>query len=318
VAAAAPLEWIWRRSSPFLLMGFCVLGDLKRLAVSFPALMNSTTDSETEIRLMELKRLAAFRRVPIEKWGLSKLYFACFGREVNKEQQCSDWGCRPLTASQLEYAAMDAHVVRSVALHLLADLELDWDQVGHFMYQFLVTIPSLGSNRLAADLQVLGKPHVHAAIRDLGLDSAVHFHTISKDVWVENPHHESGLVVKTIAVAIKHQPSSKQSAYTFAVVVLQLDRIIDMEALAACVGSSPDDVSLADQRTLIRVFGYSRGCVGPIGLRQQEAVRVIIDKRLEHEYRLLCGAGALNEVYSIAPDLLISTVGAVTADISTC
>lgn len=323
VVAAAPLKWIWRRSSPFLLTGFCVLGDLKRLAVSFPALMGSTTDSETEVRVIELKRLAGFRCMPIDKWGLSKLYFACSGREVNKEQQCSDWGCRPLTASQVEYAAMDAHAVRSVALHLLADLELDSDQVGHFMHQFLVTIPRPGSSRWLADRKVLGKSHVHAAIRALGLDSAVRFHTISKDVWVENPHHESGLVVKTIAVAIKRQQSSEQSSeqsvFTFAVVVLQLDRIIDMEALAACVGSSsPDDISLADQRTLIRVFGYSRGCVGPIGLRQQEAVRIIVDKRLEHEHRLLCGAGALDEVYSIAPGLLISTVGALTADISTC
>lgn len=323
VMAAAPLEVIWRRSSPFLLVGFCVSSDLKRLAQSFPELTAASTDPETEIRLMELKRFAAFRHVPVDKWGLSRLYFACFDREVNKEQQCSDWGSRPLTSSQLAYAAMDAHTVRNVALHLLADMKLKGDEVAGFMRQFSAAIPGHNPSALShwrSDLQTLGKPHVHAALRDLGLESVVGFHAIAKDLWSQNPHHENGLVVKTIAIVVKRAPSDGKSTAMvskYAVVVLQLDRIIDMEALAACVGtSSPDEVSLADQQTLVRVFGYSRGCVGPIGLRQQAAIQVIVDERLEREHRLLCGAGALDEVYSIAPDVLIATVSATTADIS--
>ena len=33
------------------------------------------------------------------------------GFHLDKTEQCSDWDCRPLTASQLEYAALDAEVL---------------------------------------------------------------------------------------------------------------------------------------------------------------------------------------------------------------
>ncbi|GAB9475794.1 unnamed protein product, partial [Globisporangium polare] len=68
--------------------------------------------------------------------------------------------------------------------------------------------------------------------------------------------------------------------------------------------------------TLIRIFGYSRGCVGPVGLREQQAIQVVIDESLMAEEKLLCGAGEVDVVYAIAPDLLVNFVGAIVAPIS--
>lgn len=40
--------------------------------------------------------------------GLSGVVYANLGQPLDKAQQCSDWGARPLTAAQLRYAATDA------------------------------------------------------------------------------------------------------------------------------------------------------------------------------------------------------------------
>ena len=45
---------------------------------------------------------------------------ACFGRTLNKTQQRSEWGKRPLTGSQLAYAALDAVALVRVHFVLLA------------------------------------------------------------------------------------------------------------------------------------------------------------------------------------------------------
>jgi prolyl-tRNA editing enzyme YbaK/EbsC (Cys-tRNA(Pro) deacylase) len=66
----------------------------------------------------------------------------------------------------------------------------------------------------------------------------------------------------------------------------------------------------------VRVFGYSRGCLGPIGLREQQATQIILDAGLQSEDFLLCGAGVADEVYAIPPHELVTAVGASFASIS--
>lgn len=66
----------------------------------------------------------------------------------------------------------------------------------------------------------------------------------------------------------------------------------------------------------MRVFGYSRGCLGPIGLREQQTTRIIVDDCLQSEDYLLCGAGAVDEIYAIGPDVLIAVVNASVAGFS--
>jgi len=43
--------------------------------------------------------------------GLSGICSRLFGQRVDKREQCSGWGKRPLTQAQKTYAAIDAHVL---------------------------------------------------------------------------------------------------------------------------------------------------------------------------------------------------------------
>ena len=65
----------------------------------------------------------------IRNFGVSIMANCIFGKPVNKAYQTSDFTRRPLSAAQLLYAAMDAHVVARIHQHILdhagaAELEL--------------------------------------------------------------------------------------------------------------------------------------------------------------------------------------------------
>lgn len=245
--AALPLQAVWKQNSPFIVVGFCIAGDLKRLTWSFPDLAKTSSLADLNTDPVELKRLASYRQLPVDTWGLSRLYLECFGEEMSKDEQCSDWGRRPLTAQQLEYAAMDAHAVRITTLHLLADLVAP-DGLISSTRDLSVLMRSFDVDRSVSvwhsERRLLGKADVHAALLEMGLERAVSFHTISKELWSEGPRHETGLVVKSIAVVAKRGQTTD-----YAVVVIQLDRTINMQALADCLGvASSNDITLAGQQ----------------------------------------------------------------------
>ncbi|KAE8980779.1 hypothetical protein PR002_g24016 [Phytophthora rubi] len=317
-AAAAPLNFIWKSASRLLLIGFCVASDIQRIRNSFPDLgsLFDRRKEETLRRplLLELKELALFRHVPAKNWGLSKLYRACLGEQVDKEQQCSDWGSRPLSNVQLAYAAKDAYAVQRLALHFLADVSFARargeggsvsDSILDYMKGFDACRNFSYSWTVASASHPLGKQHVKAALQALGVQAR----------FLRCDESENaGLLVKSIALLVrKGKQTNAPRRILHAVAVLPLDRSIDMQALGSLLGADPDDVSLADQETLVRVFGYSRGCLGPIGLREQSAMRIIVDDCVKSEDYLLCGAGEADEVYAIAPEVLIKTVDAVVA-----
>ncbi|KAE9073814.1 hypothetical protein PF010_g24921 [Phytophthora fragariae] len=320
-AAAAPLNFIWKSASRLLLIGFCVASDIQRIRNSFPDLgsLFDRRKEETLRRplLLELKELALFRHVPAKNWGLSKLYRACLGEQVDKEQQCSDWGSRPLSNVQLAYAAKDAYAVQRLALHFLADVSFARargeggsvsDSILDYMKGFDACRNFSYSWTVASASHPLGKQHVKAALQALGVQAR----------FLRCDESENaGLLVKSIALLVrKGKQTNAPRRILHAVAVLPLDRSIDMQALGSLLGADPDDVSLADQETLVRVFGYSRGCLGPIGLREQSVMRIIVDDCVKSEDYLLCGAGEADEVYAIAPEVLIKTVDAVVAKIS--
>ncbi|KAK1928770.1 Exonuclease mut-7 [Phytophthora citrophthora] len=313
--AAAPLSFIWRSTSRLLLIGFCVSSDVQRIKNSFPQLKILFDDTNSSALLLELKKLALFRHVPAKHWGLSKLYSTCFGETVDKEQQCSDWGSRPLSTSQIEYAAKDAYAVQRLSWHLLADVTFTNSEVENcstsesvreFMKNFDANLRLSPSWTIESASQPLGKQHVKAALEALELE--IRFLKCGDC-------EQEGLIVKSIALVIRK--GKLVNVPRHAVAVLPLDRSIDMQALGTVLEADPDDIYLADQETLVRIFGYSRGCLGPIGLREQQATRIIVDDCLQSEKYLLCGAGIHDEVYAIAPDMLVKTLDALVACIST-
>ncbi|KAL3660255.1 hypothetical protein V7S43_014785 [Phytophthora oleae] len=300
--AAAPLSFIWRPTSRLLLIGFCVSSDIQRINNSFPQLEVLFNNRNSSALLLELKKLALFRHVPAKHWGLSKLYSACLGEHVDKEQQCSDWGSRPLSASQIEYASKDAYAVQRLSWHLLADVtfvKAESECVRDFLKNFDASQRFSASWAIESASRPLGKQHVKAALETLGLET--------RFLKCDGSERE-GLLVKTIALVIRK--GKLVNVPRHAVAVLPLNRSIDMQALGTVLVEDPEDIYLADRETLVRVFGYSRGCLGPIGLREQQATRIIVDDCLQSEDCLLCGAGIPDEVYAIAPDVLTKTVGA--------
>ena len=66
--------------------------------------------------------MAAKPTVRAKELGLSSLAACVLGRPVNKALQTSDWRRRPLSAAQLRYAAIDAHVAQQL-------FERIWDNV---------------------------------------------------------------------------------------------------------------------------------------------------------------------------------------------
>ncbi|POM68982.1 Hypothetical protein PHPALM_14788 [Phytophthora palmivora] len=258
-AAAAPLSFVWRTSSRLMLIGFCVSSDIQRIKNSFPELeaLFERRNGETKHRfaplLLELKDLALFRHIPAKNWGLSRLYHACIGEELDKEQQCSDWGIRPLSSRQLEYAAKDAYAAQRLSLHLLADVCLvrTWAEscsinecVRDFLYRFDASHNgSLSQSWMMSSVsQPLGKQHVEVALQALGLEA--------RFLKCDERQHE-GLLVKSIALLIRREKQVNTPRHiTYAVAVLPLDRSIDMKALGNVLGADECDISLADQEVL--------------------------------------------------------------------
>ena len=53
------------------------------------------------------------------QWNTPGLGLVCatwLGRRLDKQEQCSDWDRRPLSASQVAYAAADAAVLIEIAM----------------------------------------------------------------------------------------------------------------------------------------------------------------------------------------------------------
>ncbi|TMW58522.1 hypothetical protein Poli38472_010081 [Pythium oligandrum] len=316
--AAAPLEMIWSDPSLFFLVGFCVSGDLRRLHHSFPSVLGKRSESPL---LVELKQMALYRQLPASKWGLSQLYETCFGEQLDKEQQCSDWALRPLSTQQLEYAAMDAFVVRKVALLLLADV-VESKPLAEYVRKFAVVTTITHTERelghWITTLEPLTTSHVRVSLEACGLQAVEQkIFTLDKATWDGCARQESGLIVKTIAVVIRRGKENKDIQHAhYAAVVLHVERSIDMKALSQAVDAEESDLMLADKETLLRVFGYRRGSVGPIGLREQDAIQVVLDAALLQEASILCGAGQEDVVYPIHPSTLVETMHAQVAGIS--
>jgi hypothetical protein len=103
-------------------LGVGPAADFKRLYWSYPWLPSlQLVTAAVDVQLL------AKRVHPLVKkemlCGLSKLCIRQFGEAVDKSQQCSPWGSRPLTPEQVTYAATDAWALTRIFDSLVGALE---------------------------------------------------------------------------------------------------------------------------------------------------------------------------------------------------
>jgi prolyl-tRNA editing enzyme YbaK/EbsC (Cys-tRNA(Pro) deacylase) len=111
-------------------VGFQLVQDLRRMAASYPHI----SSFQLVHSVMEVSTLAR-KVIQLNKQGngrqatssLGRLTEHFVGRTLNKEEQISDWSTRPLTAEQIEYAALD-----SVVTPLIVEKVLDAAGAGFF------------------------------------------------------------------------------------------------------------------------------------------------------------------------------------------
>jgi hypothetical protein len=96
-------------SASVLKLGFGFGYDLSRMQRSYPNLRSVFGPTEGLVDVKAVTLCAFPEKVKLAKAGLATVVASVLGMFIDKTEQCSDWQRRPLTASQLEYAAADAH-----------------------------------------------------------------------------------------------------------------------------------------------------------------------------------------------------------------
>lgn len=116
-----------------LLLGFAFAHDVLRLA-SLALDKDHTTSPHNDLSQAEVLdiQLLAQRHAPKGLTpGLKTVAEAWLGITIDKSEQCSDWDRRPLSVSQLRYAAIDAVVLLDIAQAMGVDSGLAIAEVSH-------------------------------------------------------------------------------------------------------------------------------------------------------------------------------------------
>ncbi|CAJ1968940.1 unnamed protein product [Cylindrotheca closterium] len=112
--------------------GFKVLNDFRRLSASYPHMtefheIHSVVElSRTAMRVLQLTKRANIAAKSTS--SLAKMSEFFLKKSLDKTEQTSDWSSRPMTLSQIEYAALDAIITPYLLEHLLSLVEGTIDQ----------------------------------------------------------------------------------------------------------------------------------------------------------------------------------------------
>ena len=103
-------------------VGLGPAADFKRLYWSYPWLPSlQLVTAAVDVQLLAKRVHPQVKKEML--CGLSKLCIRQFGEAVDKSQQCSPWGSRPLTPEEVTYAATDAWALTRLFDSLVGALE---------------------------------------------------------------------------------------------------------------------------------------------------------------------------------------------------
>jgi len=208
-------------------LGFAFGEDLSRLANSVPSCGGYTWLVHPYIELQ------------LDSRGLASMMHSEVGLTLDKTLQCSAWGARPLSPSQLRYAAADA-----MCLTHLFKVLTDRVVPGKLLPRCVHELAHKG------DPTTLGIDEVREAAQVSGLESRFEASSCGCDV-------EQGNVVCFVV-----KPDRRPVA-----VVTKSDMKISLDALAHHLGVNKARISMASAAECVRLFGFQPGNLPPIGLR---------------------------------------------------
>lgn len=119
-------------------LGFSFGYDVKRLKASYSHLSVWDVNCKNLVDVKQLAYAASPNKVSL-RCGLAVLTRQVIGCILDKKEQCSDWGKRPLTASQRAYAAADGY-----SLCLIFDKCLSWIKVDDDVPRVLTEVVEMG------------------------------------------------------------------------------------------------------------------------------------------------------------------------------
>jgi len=225
--------------------------------------------------------------------SLSNLCASVFGPDdaLDKTEQTSRWDARPLRASQILYAALDALAPRVVLCALL-------EKRAHGMFEGDVVracVPWTKTHALgpAGKTSIAPPPRTDADVRaaltrlgalfetrdayDRSTDASAEHdpdRLVMVEGWAESSLKKTTLLCKTLAVVAERAESDgKKKLELAATCVLpacdsvRLDLASAAEALGVDVSSPTVRLRLANAFELRGLFGFTAGSVGPFGLR---------------------------------------------------
>lgn len=273
--------------------GWGLIGDLKRLSRTVMGLRGA------RFRALDLSRLPRSSGAQ----GLSQVVEKYLGAPLDKSLQTSDWAERPLSWSQLSYAALDAlAAARVVESACRQDGDLPLPE------EFAFDHTDVDADLTAATAIVkLGAPAVADALTRAGLDS--------RQILVQRSHAAppiaSSIEVKTIILL--------DSKNRLVVAVLPAASTLDLVRLASLVSH----FACGEIRLAARIgecaarCGFDPGVIPPIGLLE-DPVATIVDSHIAATTdRVMAGGGdsLFMALFSSGNDLLRAVGAPIVADI---